>query len=180
MKASYGLKLVLFAVLILIATSAQAQKDAAVPAAKQACGPENAHFDVTLDASHPLTAPASGKAVVYVLNDFPEDRPFPHFALAVGMDGQWIGANQNRSYFGFLVAPGTHHLCADGPRGKLWPRPSIELRRFEAKAGETYYFRIQFLFVGEGAQVILELQPVDEDEGQFLIQTSRHSASHIK
>jgi len=97
----------------------------------------------------------------------------------MGVDGAWVGANEGRSYFGFVIDPGVHHLCVNGQWSRLISPPFIALHRVVAKAGEIYYFRVRFLYSRlEG--INLDLEAVDEDQGQFLRQTSMYSTSHPK
>lgn len=88
------------------------------------------------------------------------------------------GRFKDRSYFGLLIDPGVHHLCVSGQ----WRNSSssIALHGIEAKAGETYYFAVRFLYLGSAVGVILDLEPVDEDQGQFIQQSSQYSTSHSK
>ncbi len=177
MKISFGTKIVGVACLGLCLPLAQGQSIWSAPAAKASCCPKYTRVPIKLDDSHALLEPVNWKAVVYVLQDI----TLPPFGTAmltsrVGLDGSWVGANRARSYIGFTVAPGVHHLCVGVGMTFLFT-PMIILRQFEAKAGATYYFRVQYIGATE---YLLELEPVDEDEGQFLIQTSAHSTSHLK
>jgi len=97
----------------------------------------------------------------------------------MGVDGAWVGANEGRSYFGFVIDPGVHHLCVSGQWSRLISPPLIALHRVVAKAGEIYYFRVRFLYSRSGG-INLGLEAADEDEGQFLRQTSMYSTSHPK
>jgi len=176
MKPKYGPKIFFLVALLSLGPFAHGQDMASAPAARAACGPENVKFEVNLDQSQqPLLNSTSGKAVVYIVQDFPAIKSFVHFTTRVGVDGTWVGANQDRSSFGFMIDPGVHHLCVGGQ----WRGPaSIALHRVEAKAGETYYFAVRFSYLGPGGGILLDLEPVDDDQGQFLLQSSKHSASH--
>ena len=141
------------------------------------CGPRKASFDVQLDNSrHTLASTEAERAQVYFIQNLG-----PHNYIGVinvGMDGAWVGANKNNSYFSVSVAPGEHHICENvksrfSAYGRL-----VELATFTAKAGKTYYFRARLSF-GEN-QPALELKPIDSDQGEHLIASYPLSVSHPK
>lgn len=180
MKTTYGTKIIFLMTLVLaVPFFAHGQNLLSAPAAMAACGPENVKFDASLgqDPQPPLN-PTSTKAVVYILQDLPVFKSIFHITTRVGVDSAWAGAIKDRSYVGFLIDPGAHHLCVSGQ----WrdSSSSIALHGIEAKAGETYYFAVRFSYLGPGAGVILDLDPVDEDQGQFMLQSSKYSTSHSK
>jgi hypothetical protein len=177
MKPTYGSKVFFLVALLLPGSFACGQDIASAPAAKSACGPENVKFKVDLDQSQPpMLNSTSGKAVIYIVQYFPAVQSLIHYTTRIGVDGAWVGANQNRSYISFMVDPGVHHLCISGQSRAN----SIALHRIEAKAGETYYFGVRFSWVEAGGAHFLEIVPVDEDQGQFILQTSKHSTAHPK
>ena len=95
---------------MLFAVSAFAQVPPAV--APAACGPENVSFNVKLDESqHALAQPEPGKALVYFIQEKGADA----FGVTtkIGLDGTWVGASKNSSYFAVSVEPGEHHVCAN-------------------------------------------------------------------
>ena len=93
---------------MLFAVSAFAQVTPAVATA--ACGPEKVSFNVKLDESqHALAQPEPGKAWVYFIQEKGSDAL--GVTTMIGLDGTWVGANKNSSYFGLSVGPGKHHVC---------------------------------------------------------------------
>jgi hypothetical protein len=178
MKTAYGPKISFSVALLLLGSFARGQDLASLPAAKAACGPEKSKFEVSLDqGQRPMLNPVSGKAVVYIAQDFPGGKTVVGFTTRVGVDGAWVGANRNRSYFGFMIDPGVRHLCVSGQWSRSTSPQAIALHSLEAKAGETYYFLVRFNYQGAGG-ILLALEAVDEDEGQFIIQSSKHSTPH--
>ena len=154
---------------------AHARDPETVPAAAAACGPGNVEFNVKTDRSaHPTLQPEGGKAVVYVAQAIPNEA----ITVRVGFDGAWVGANHVSSYFAFPVDPGVHHLCASLQSSRLVNRGAsrISLHRLTAAAGRVYYFRV----ATDNTGFSLDIQTVDEDEGQYLVETSAHSTSHPK
>jgi len=88
-------------VVLLLAASAFAQDSAA--AVESACGQKDGRFNVKLDESqHTLTQPEPGKARVY----FIQQKALDTFVVTtgIGLDGAWVGANKNNSYFTVSVA----------------------------------------------------------------------------
>jgi len=170
---------------LLFATSAVAQTNPALTQAESACGPLNVRFDArTTFQGHPIAGPEPGKALVYVVEDFskaPGELGNP--TIRVGLDGAWKGATRANSYLFFSVDPGEHHLCTSWQSSLQHLSKLASFARFSAQAGSTYYFRARITYstYGSGtANMVLDLAPVDPDEGQFLVASFRPSSSHEK
>ena len=167
-------------VVLFVATSAFAQ-DPALAAAEAACGPAQVQFNAepAKDQLH-AAQPEAGKSLVYVVEVFDKavnqsGRP----TLRVGLDGKWVGADRSDSYLSFSVDPGEHHLCT---------RWQSRLKRFSDKAafasltadpGKVYYFRARII-EGTNFNFALDFEPVNADEGKYLIASSAPSISHPK
>ena len=85
----------------------------AMRVSSSACGPSNIQFDVkTEKGQHPTARAQDGKALIYVVEVFekPENQ-LSKPPTKIGLDGGWVGANKDNSYFFFPVNPGDHHLC---------------------------------------------------------------------
>jgi hypothetical protein len=96
--------------------------------------------------------PAAGKALVYFFSGVPRfgshklsDLLFPGpqsggflTPIHVGVDGNWVGETQARSYLGVQIASGVHRLCS---ATKLIPgmKPTLLLGQLDLAAGETYF-----------------------------------------
>jgi len=174
-----ALTLVLF-----VAASAFAQNATTPVQAPTACGPLDAKFDAEATAGQPAVQPEPGKALVYVAEVFtkaPGEIGNP--TLRVGMDGAWVGATRANSLLAFTVEPGEHHLCTSWQ--SRWHRLS-KLAAFAgltAEPGKVYYFRERITYSstgGNSANMILDLEPVNPDEGQYLVASYKTSASHTK
>ena len=152
-------------VVLLFAASAFAQDSTAAAAAvESACGPKDGSFNVKLEESqHTLTQPEPGKARVY----FIQQKALDTFAVTteIGLDGAWVGANKNSSYFAVAVAPGEHHVCASVQSFRGHPRGFVH---FTAEAGRVYYFNGRVIY-GERTEANLLLEEVDSDQGNYLI-----------
>lgn len=153
--------------------------------APTSCGPANVKFDTKLDkSSHAVLQPEPGKALVYVIEVFqrpPGELGTP--TIRVGLDGAWIGANHGSSYLSFSVDPGEHHLCTNWQSVIERLSSQHSLTSFTAEAGKTYFFRVQTHVESEGhaSEVwYIELQPVDPDEGEYLVASSPMSVSQPK
>ena len=85
-----------------------------------------------------LGQPEQGKALVYFFVDF-VTAP----TMRVGVDGNWVGANNGKSYFFFQVDPGEHNVCAEWQSGtfKKSSERVGEAIHLPAEAGKTYYLR---------------------------------------
>jgi hypothetical protein len=180
-------------VVLLLAVAVFAQDPAAVVAAEFACGPAGTTFNVKPDpVQHPTAQPESGKALVYVVEDLGEcpgciasstlGRFFSSVDNAVtkvGMDGAWMGANRGSSYIFFAASPGEHHLCMNW-QSRLQERSrAFAMTSFMAEEGKVYYFR-ERVFPGHSGDYVFELDPVNSDEGKYLVAISPFSVSHPK
>lgn len=140
--------------------------------ATSACGPKNASFDVKLDKTqHALAQPDSGKALVYFIQEKGSDA----FAVTtnIGIDGAWVGANKNSSYFAASVVPGEHHVCANVQSHRGHP---VGLVHFTAEAGKIYYFDGRVVY-GATSDLYFFLGIVDSDQGKYLIDSLPLSTS---
>lgn len=170
---------------LFLAPSVFAQSQPASAPSSASCGPSQVKFDVKLDnAQHSLGQPEPGKALVYVIEVFrrpPGELGTP--TIRVGLNGAWVGANHGASYLSFSVDPGEHHLCTNWQ--SVFKRLSDQhsLTSFTAEAGKTYFFRVQTHVESEGkaSQIwYIDLQPVNADEGKYLIASSPLSVSQTK
>ena len=161
---------------ILLAASVFSQDKPAV--APPACGPKDISFDVKRDNSqHTLAQPEPRKALVYFVQDIGEVSCIGGcVTMKMGLDGAWVGANQHNSYFSVSVEPGEHHVCAKPQSGSKPQR--VKLAHFTAEAGKTYYFRTRVIS-GEN-QLLLDLDPIDSDQGKYLVDLYPLSVSHAK
>jgi hypothetical protein len=168
-----------FLAMILFAASAfaQSQSGSATPAA---CASRSSNFDVKLDESqHTLLPPEQGKARVYFIQDLGKISCLGScLTTKIGLDGAWIGANQHNSYFSVSVAAGEHHLCAN-PQSRFGAiNRVVALAHFTAEPGKVYYFRTRT--VGDRDNPMFDLDPVDSDQGEYLIAAFPLSVSSPK
>jgi len=166
-------------VLILLAVSACAQDQSAIAAAQAACGPKNLKFDAKQDhTQHPTPEPERDKALVYVVQELGELKCGGCALTRLGLDGNWVGANQGSSYFFFWTEPGEHHLCLNW-QSRLEERSrAIALANLNAEAGKVYYFRAR-LFPGH-LDYSFDLDPINSDQGKYLVASSPFTVAHPK
>ena len=144
-----------------------------------ACGPHEDSFDVKLDKSqHSLTQPEPGKARIYFIDDLGIVMGLrtPAEPMMLGIDGAWAGANHGNSYFSISVDPGIHHICAAlryYREAKL-----VAVAQLQAEAGKTYFYRTRLIALQDPQY--LQLDPVDPDEGGYLVASYPLSVSHPK
>lgn len=164
----------------LFTASAFAQ-DTPSPAASQgACGPKEVRFDAQTSPGKPISL-EQGKALVYVSEVFkkvPGEIGNP--TIRVGLDGVWMGATRANSYISFSVDPGEHHLCTNWQSHLKRLSREASFTNFTAEAGKTYYFRarISYQSWGEATVMSLDLDPINPDEGQYLVASNPASTSH--
>jgi hypothetical protein len=171
-------------VLLFGVVSAFAQEPSAITAAEAACGPKEVEFDAQpasaqILTTQPLTQPEAGKSLVYVVEVFERAvNQFSRPTLRVGLDGKWVGAAKGDSYLTFSVDPGEHHLCTRWQ--SRWKRFSDKaaFAGFTADSGKIYYFRARII---EGQNnFALDFEPVNGDEGKYLVASSAVSVSKPK
>jgi len=167
-------------VTLLFATSLLAQNEPSPGASQGACGPKEVRFDAQTSPGKPVLL-EPGKALVYVSEVFkkvPGELGNP--TIRVGLDGTWMGATRANSYLSFSVDPGEHHLCTNWQSHLKRLSREASFTNFTAEAGRTYYFRarISYQSVGEATVMSLDLDPIDPDEGQYLVASNPASTSH--
>ena len=162
-------------VMLLIAVPAFAQ---VVPApSTAACGLDSVSFKVKTDQSqHTLTQPDPEKARVYFIQDAGTSMGLGYPTVKLGLDGKWVGANRLNSYFSLSVDPGEHHVCVMLQSSLLAQR--VELAHFMAEAGKTYYYRTRLVMSRE--MELLELDPIDSDQGTYLVALFPRSVARPK
>jgi len=166
----------------IIAITAFARDPSARPRAA-ACGPAGVDFDVKDDPSHPEEQPEPGKAFVYVIQDDGAGNCFESLwggcvTTRVGLDGAWTGATHHNSWIAFNVDPGERHLCVTLQSRLKNASQLVGLAHFEAEAGKIYYFRTRAFGRAGGSQVFLDLDPIDSDQGKFMVGSFRYSVSN--
>ncbi|MFZ3332102.1 MAG: DUF2846 domain-containing protein [Candidatus Acidiferrales bacterium] len=171
----------LFAVLLFASSAfAQNQAPASNPQAA-ACGPNDVHFNIKQDSSEHPALLEPGKALVYVIQD--EDNPDCFkcdTTTRVGLDGAWVGTNNEDSYFYFSVEPGEHHLCANRLSQLGVTAKPISLLGFTAEVGKTYYFRIHAVYGADRGASYSDFGAVNPDEAKYLISISPYAVSRPK
>ena len=158
-----------------------AQNEPATPAA---CADLHVSMAVKLDKAKPPQAqPETGMALVYFIQDM--GAPFRlgysttvlgYPTTKIGIDGEWVGANKQNSWFSVDVEPGEHHLCA-AVQSSFVPR-DIELAHLTAEAGMVYYYRTRIVMQGKDELEYLTFQAVDGDEGQYLVTSYPLATAH--
>ena len=149
-------------------------QQSSVPAVlHEACGPLHINFETSPSTNRPPAQPEPGKALVYVAEDYPYTMGAPTFKI--GLDGAWMGATHGSSYLFFSVDPGEHHMCVrwQSHRGDF--SRLVSFAHLSAEPGKVYYFRARFYGIEH-----LDLDPLDPDEGQYLVASSPLSTAQAK
>lgn len=147
---------------------------------QSACGADTQQFNVKTDAPPPpLPLLDSTKARVYFLSTMPHE-PFVSKIVRLGIDGTWLGATGADSYLVQDLAPGTHHLCASYQgQYALFDEPAQRLLQLHLEPGKTYYVVYRAIIIRDQG-LIAFLNPVDEDEGSFVLQRLAYATSTPK
>jgi hypothetical protein len=165
--------------LFLLPCCALAQDVSTVAATTAACGPKSVQFDVKTNYQPPSFEPNPSKAVVFVAESFAAaGNGLIEPTLKLGLDGNWIGATKSNSWLSFTLDPGEHHLCVRWQSRLSQFSHLISLANFAAEPGKVYYFRSRILSLDKEA--ILDLDPINEDQGRYLVVSSPQSEPHLK
>lgn len=144
-----------------------------------ACGSDRINFEVALKKDQPVPAPpAAGKAqIVFIETSTRSGRWVPfassEFTLRFGLDGKWVGATGNKSYFTVDIDPGKYHLCSSA-QGSGHAKNMIGMSSFTAEAGKVYFFefKIENLLDGQGfSHYSSGFSRLDDDDGSFRVKT---------
>lgn len=172
-------------IMFLFAAPLFAQDDSVAARAAAGCGSDQVNFDVKSDKKkHPAPQPEAGKALIYLFSEVTGNNyGFGVFGVTtrVGVDGAWVGANNNHSYFFVSVAPGDHRVCTNW-QSSIASRTNLgKAVSLTAEAGRAYYFRIKVNSMPEGQhEVIMKLEQLDPAEGQLLIASTPLSSFQPK
>jgi len=172
------LKLFAFFLCLFFAAAAMA-KEIELP---DSCGDAKTKFEVTTHMSKTaLPAPDAGKALIVFIQPKRQLACVGCSAQRYAMDGQWVGATQQDSYFTLQVEPGQHHFCSTGPMPN-----EIAIRTYEVKAGMTYFLQARLITYGpiteeeNDSQVVpagrrsnfhFGMSLLDEEKGRYLIKS---------
>jgi hypothetical protein len=176
---------------LVFATVAWAQDNSATQDKGSGCGPDQAKFRVKRDAhSHPTGTPQGGKALVYVFADSELDNvaiQIGGLITRVGIDGEWVGAFEYKSYTYFSVDPGEHRMCTSQQSSLKSRRDNATAITFTAEEGKVYYFRTQPTPTGLASSAAtqvpngdVELATLDPAEAQLMIPRWAYSTSEPK
>jgi|SRR5579862_2428833 hypothetical protein len=161
------------AAVLLLAVYGLAQQSSTPTALHEACGPQKVNFDTSVSDDKPLAQPEPGKSLVFVAQEL------PMITLKVGVDGAWVGATHGHSLVSFSVDPGEHHMCVRWQSHRGFSR-MVSFAHLNAEPGKIYYFRARIYGLGAVNPEYLDLDPIDSDEGQYLVASSLLSVSHPK
>jgi hypothetical protein len=87
-----------------------------------------------------------------------------------------VGANHGNSDFTVSVERGEHHACVTLHSSLVARR--VELAHFTAEADKVYYYCTQLVM--SRSVELLELEPVDSDQGKHLVASVPRSVSSPK
>lgn len=152
-----------------------------------ACGDEKITYEVTRgETGEPMVAPESGKAMIYIIEIFNlrDKGRFNRPTIRHGLNGAWLGATQGFTYLSTSVDSGQQHLCSRWQSRFGYLSQQVSLYNFDAVPGKTYFFRAQISVEGATGDTVspvsIDLQPVSEDEGIFLLSQAARSLSKPK
>jgi hypothetical protein len=178
-------RFVLFILSLCIVPSIQTQA-ATLP---DACGNDKVKFDITLQKNAPApSAPEPGKGQIIFIETSKKPPAMGCMGRCnnltrYGVDGAWVGATKDNSYFPLSLDPGEHHLCA--VLGK-----DVDAEALTVEAGKVYYFEVKY--DAEGTQYGTPDKPnyqvsknvgfslLKEDEGKYRVKASDLSTAVAK
>ncbi|MGB9408645.1 MAG: hypothetical protein WCA89_13995 [Terracidiphilus sp.] len=148
------------------------------------CGKEGVQFKVTTQPI-PIDFKAldAGKAqIVFLESEMTAGMVLNGAETRLGVDGAWVGATKGNSYFSLSLIPGQHHLCANWPADFAPEWALTGLASLNAKPGEVYYYRIKIRHIRleQIDEHSLDLSPVNEDEGKYLVNFLDQATATVK
>jgi hypothetical protein len=147
--------------------------------ADSGCGPANVKYDSKLASQQATPEPKRVKALVYFEENNAGYVSVNPPTTRIGIDGQWVGAMQEVSWFYAYVDPGPHQLCANWQTSlpPTWTR-TTQTTPFSVRAGGTYYFEVKYEEVAH--QVKMELKALDPNQGAKVIRKYFYGTSQLK
>lgn len=172
-------------VVLLLCASLASAVQARATILPDACGEDKVKFDVRTEMSTTAPAPpAVGKAqIVFIENENHMIGAFMYATVRFGMDGVWVGANYNNSYFIVTVDPGVHHLCAAWQSALGRIAKNVDVASFTAEAGKVYYFAANVKVIPTGdnnATYDFSLTQLNDDEGKYRVKAWKLASSKPK
>ena len=180
MKLQAILLLASFSVVPVVAAYAAVLPDA--------CGNEKVSFEIQLqkDPAAPA-APEAGKVQVFFIEKSEKPPAIGcmgcNTVTRFGVDGAWVGATKDNSYFNISLDPGVHHLCA--VLGK-----EVHAEPLSVEAGKTYYFQVEYKAVGKQygdsrhpnyqVEKNVAFSMLNEDDGKYRVKASALSVASPK
>jgi len=170
-------------VLIVFAATAFAQDMPPQAASQGACGPKDVNFDVKTVSGQPIPQADPRKALIFVsevFNKVPGELGNP--TIRIGVDGSWVGATRGNSYLPIPVDPGEHHICTNWQSHFKRLSREAAFTSLNAEAGKAYYLRARITYqtVGRATTMVLDLEPLNEDEGKYLVASNPLSVARPK
>jgi hypothetical protein len=173
----------IFLVILLAAAPVFAQDQVIDLRTAAGCGPAKTQFDVKVDKKqHSLGQSESGKALVYVIEEYKSDPHFHtigHVTMRAGLDGNWVGATQEASFISFVVEPGAHRLCSDVQSMFAAAQKLSGAVQMNAEAGKTYYYRV-VVVDNNKQQTQVWVKAMEEPEGLLMVSKSGQSNWKVK
>ena len=178
----------LFVVWLGVSVTVAAENAPTESQAESACGDFHTQFkSIRTSKDHPLAPAVNGMAQVYVIEEYvyPQNI-FGHFGvptptIRVGMDGHWMGADQDNSYMFFSAVAGNHHLCVQWQSKKKLFSKEVSVFGFNAEPNHATYFLVRIVArTSNPVWFTLDLAPINRDEAMLLIAQYPHSVSMVE
>lgn len=169
---------------LLLAAPIFAQDQSGDLATTAGCGSDKTKFDVNVNKKqHGVAQPESGKALVYVIEEYRNDPHYNpiilHVTTRVGLDGNWVGATHEGAYMSFSVYPGPHRLCSDVQSfAEAWLKLS-GAADLNAEPGKTYFYRV-LVTEYHDQKTRFRVEPMDVAEGVLMLSKTGQSTWKVK
>jgi hypothetical protein len=150
------------------------------------CGDDAVMYDAIWEKDNPgLPALADGKALIVFVESLPYSpkKAYKADTIRFGVDGAWVGANIDESYFTVTVDPGEHNLCASAEyapnsRKHLYNKTAT----FTAEPGKVYYFEAAHNVIGgQNASIsAFDFAQLSESDGKYRVKAWKFATSNPK
>ena len=147
--------------------------------AAPSCGPSETKLKVGTSKSRgSVDPPPTGHALLVVIQ-VPEQNVIPNCGIInrLAVDGTWVGANCNKSYFQIPLTSGSHLVCNERQTKLIFQGRAAAVKRIDVESGKVYCLKA-LGNVRSANLAALSFELLYPEEGKLLL--SSMDLAHLK